>query len=175
MTNLGGLPARRPDQHEAQTPRGTAPGSRAVQVTNSKTNALTVRIINDPGEPVIVQDGGVLDCLSVQAYANDNTSVQLLPATLGGSYQLWYLTISSLIATASGSGVVQVDDVVALAGGKVLGAVVNGLAGAEGSSVVAAEFDLKGVIISAEQVNLISGDTGYTHRVSAVLQYSIPS
>lgn len=172
----GGLPARRPDQIVAATPRTVQPGQRAQQVTNSKTQPLTVQIINKPGDPVIVQDGGVLDCLSIQGYATDGGSTILLPS-VGGQYQLWFLTISSFVGTASGTGVVQTDDFVQLTGsdaGQVIGAVVNGIAGTTGFSVVAAEFDLKGLQIGPSSgVELVNGSTGYTHRTSAVLQYTV--
>lgn len=172
----GGVAPRRPDQYETSTPRTVQPGGRATQVTNSKTAPLTVQIINKPGNPVVVQDGGVLNVIPVQAYANDGATVNLLNPGVLTQYQLWTLTISSLVATASGAGVVQTNDVVQLSTGAVLGALVNGLAGTTGQSAQSAFFDLKGVLLTLtaiEQLQLVAGTTGYTHRVSAVLGYTI--
>lgn len=171
----GGLPPRRVDQHTAVTPRTVAPGSRATQVTNTKTNALTVEIINKPGNPVIVQDGGVLNAKSIQAYANDGDTETLIAAGANvNGLQLWSLTLSSVLASLSNAAVVQTNDVVQISpGSQIFGAVVNALAGA-GQSPANGYFDLEGLEISAgKAVELVNGTTGLTHRTSAVLQYTL--
>lgn len=194
----GGLPPRRPDQQVAATPRTVQPGGRATQVTNSKTSPLTVQIVNkpgtpvntqiinnpttpvnvqivnDPGMPVTVQDGGVTDAAGIQGYANDGASMTLISS--GGNpngLQLWSISMSSMVATSSGTGVVTTNDVLQDSSGEIYCAIVNGGAGASFISAVATSLDLRGLIVPAgRSLQLVNGSTGYTHRTSAVLIYT---
>lgn len=157
----GGLPPRRPDQIDAPTPRIPVPGAR------------TTPIVNKPGTTVTVHDGGVVNAKSVQGYANDGGSSTLIASTNPNGVQLWSLTMSSFVGSASASGVNQTDDTVKDSTGVIYGALESGMAGSTASVTASASFDLKGVTVPAgRSITLQNGSTSTTHRTSAVLLYT---
>jgi len=108
----GGLPARRPDQHDSATPRSTAPGARLQQIANNKGLPITVEIINKPGDPVVTQDGGIPGALSAFNIASSGATVPLIPASVNvAGLLLWSASISSAAAGTPGAQWVAADDI----------------------------------------------------------------
>lgn len=176
----GGLAPRRPDQHQAATPRGVSPGSRATQVTNSKTAALTVQIVNKPGAPVITQDGGVANMASasvLEAVSQPPTAFQ----TFAGASRIWAAHLSFAVGTNNTySGVTQLYALVRTQSGIVLAVVDLAVAAANTAANGDADLAIPGIAVANEDKLMLdvnngtSLGTGGVMHASTTVMYSTP-
>lgn len=177
----GGLAPRRPDQHQQPTPRTVAPGSRATQVTNSKTAPLTVQIVNKAGTPVITQDGGVANMASAdQLQVNQQVATSF--HTFAAASRIWAVHLSFAAGSNAGysASVTQLYAQVTTQSGIVLAVVELVIAGPAQADSGDGDLAIPGIEVAQGDKLLLDVNNGVglgsggLIRASTTVMYSTP-
>jgi hypothetical protein len=167
MTGDGRLDPPRPDQvSQRQTPRSPHAGARLQRV----------QIVNFPGQPVVVEDGGIPGALSASGNIGSGNTLTLIPAGSNpNGLKLWSASLSSFVAEGGAvTGFNVTDAIVDTAGNQYL-ALQNGL-GAAGQSPLAVSQEMHGIQVpKSKAVQLVNGAGAGTalHQASATVIYTV--
>lgn len=193
MSQHGGLPPRRPDQHQQATPRGVAPGSRATQVTNSKTSALTVQVINKPGTPVntqiinapgvpvVTQDGGVAGMASASTLQVGPQAATTFK-TFTADSRIWAAHLSLAVGSNASyaASVTQIYALIKTSSGIVLAVIELAVSGPAQQANGDADLAIPGIAVAngdhlqLDVNNNVGLGTGGLIRASTTVMYSTP-
>lgn len=167
MTGDGRLDPPRPDQGpQRQTPRSAHAGARLQRV----------QIVNFPGQPVVVEDGGIPGALSASNNIGSGGTVALVTSGANpNGLKLWSASISSFVAAAAVAAAFQVTDVIADTAGNQYLAAQNGLA-VPGQNAVPVAMELHGIVVpkgKALQLQNAPGAGTALHQLSATVIYTV--
>jgi hypothetical protein len=189
----GGLPPRRPDQHDAPTPRTAVPGARTTPVINKPGTAVAVQIVNKPGTPVdvqiinkagvpvTVQDGGVPNLASA-AVINRGPQVATTFYTFTGNGRIWAAHLSYAIganSTYPAATISQVYAQIVTGSGIVLGVIELTAFGPNQGGNGDGDLAIPGIpVLSGDTIKLDVNNgvavANASMRASTTVLYSIP-